>query len=180
MKIAVFHGSTRFNGNTEYLAHHVVPKEKGSHIYLRDYNVQPIVDKRHSKEGFPHVEDDHTQLIDQVLEHDILVFATPIYWYGMSGPMKTFIDRWSQILRDPDYTHFRGALEGKKVYLVLVGGDHPHVKGLPLVQQFNYICQFFKMSLEGYVIGQARKPGDMAENKHALEEASRLIKEDYH
>ncbi|MEC5424101.1 flavodoxin family protein [Virgibacillus sp. C22-A2] len=177
MKIAVLHGSTRENGNTEYLTYEAVPKEKATHIYLRDHLIQPIIDERHSKEGFPEVNDNHTKLIDQMLEHDILVFATPIYWYGMSGPMKTFIDRWSQIMRDPSYSHFREELGKKKAYLIAVGGDNPKLKGLPLVQQFDYICQFYGMSFEGYVLGEARKPGDIKQDKAALEAAFELVKE---
>ncbi|MBU5266633.1 flavodoxin family protein [Virgibacillus proomii] len=175
MNTVVFHGSTRINGNTEYLAHQAVPKELATHIYLRDYHIQPIVDERHSERGFPNIEDDHNHLIEQLLNHDIIVFATPIYWYGMSGPMKRFIDRWSQTLRDPKYPDFRQALKGKQVYLVLVGGDNPHIKGLPLVQQFRYICQFFDMELIDYVIGQARKPGDIIANEKAIRSAKHLI-----
>ncbi|WP_164217031.1 flavodoxin family protein [Virgibacillus sp. YIM 98842] len=177
MKIAVIHGSTRLNGNTEYLTYQAIPKEKGTHIFLRDYNIEPIVDERHSEEGFPEVNDDHEKLIDLMLEHDVLVFSTPIYWYGMSGPLKTYIDRWSQIMRDPDYTHFRGELGKKKAYLIAVGGDHPKVKGLPLVQQFNYICQFYGMRFEDYVIGEARKPGEIRNDEAALKAAAQLIKE---
>ncbi|WP_010648517.1 flavodoxin family protein [Oceanobacillus massiliensis] len=176
MKIIVFHGSTRANGNTECLTYHAVPKDKGTHIYLRDYNIKPIMDQRHDESGFDAVEDDHKGLIDLMLSHDVIVFSTPIYWYSMSGPMKIFIDRWSQILRDPGYTHFRDELAKKKVYLIAVGGDTPKVKGLPLVQQFNYICQFYKMSFEGYVIGRASRPNEILENKTALKDASMLIK----
>ncbi|NWO13796.1 flavodoxin family protein [Virgibacillus sp.] len=175
MSIVVFHGSTRTNGNTEFLTHHAIPQDTATHIYLRDYNIEPIVDKRHATEGFPHIQDDHLFLIDQLLKHETVVFATPIYWYGMSGPLKTFIDRWSQVLRDPNYPHFRQTLKDKKVYLILVGGDQPHIKGLPLVQQFQYICQFFGMTLEDYVIGQSRKPGEMANNKQTLQAASQLF-----
>lgn len=176
MEIIVFHGSTRVHGNTEFLAYQAVPKEKGTHIYLRDYTVNSIIDQRHDAKGFDPNTDNHQWLIDQMLAHEIIVFATPIYWYSMSGPMKTFIDRWSQILRDPAYPHFREALSKKKVYLIAVGGDTPTIKGLPLVQQFNYICQFYKMSFEGYVIGKASKPGEILQDKPALKAASLLIK----
>jgi len=176
MKIIVFHGSTRVNGNTEYLTYQAVSREEGTHIFLRDFAVQPIVDQRHDEGGFQDVEDDHKQLIDQLLTHDIIVFSTPIYWYSMSGPMKIFIDRWSQILRDPEYTHFRETLRKKKVYLIAVGGDTPKVKGLPLIQQFNYICQFYGMSFEGYVIGKASKPGEIVHDEAAIQEAKMLIK----
>lgn len=175
MSIAIIHGSSRKNGNTEYLTYHAIPKEKGTHIYLREHNIHPIIDERHAAEGFQDVDDDHKSLIDQLLEHDIIVFATPIYWYAMSGPMKIFIDRWSQIMRDPDYTHFREGMRGKKVYVIAVGGDTPHIKGLPLIQQFQYICQFYGMSFEGYVIGKASRPGDIQNDKKALKAASTLL-----
>ncbi|WP_249869422.1 flavodoxin family protein [Oceanobacillus saliphilus] len=176
MKIIVFHGSTRVNGNTEYLTYQAVPKEKGTHIYLRDYNVRPIIDQRHDETGFAVIKDDLKGLIDQMLSHDVIVFSTPIYWYSMSGPMKIFIDRWSQILRDSSYTHFREELSKKKVYLVAVGGDTPTIKGLPLVQQFNYICQFYNMAFGGYVIGKASKPGEIMNDKAALKQAAMLIR----
>lgn len=177
MKLAVIHGSTRANGNTEYLTYRAVPKSEATHIYLRDYHIQPIIDERHEENGFQDVYDDHTKVIDLMLEHDVLVFSTPIYWYSMSGAMKVFIDRWSQIMRDPNYTHFREELGKKKAYLVAVGGDNPHIKGLPLIQQFKYICDFYGMSFEGYVIGKASKPGDIQSNHKALQAASSLIKE---
>ncbi|WP_163969393.1 flavodoxin family protein [Oceanobacillus halotolerans] len=176
MNIAVFHGSTRDNGNTEYLTYQAVPKEKGTHIYLKEHDIKPIVDERHAPDGFKEVVDDHTKLIDKMLEHDVYVFSTPIYWYSMSGVMKTFIDRWSQVMKDPNYAHFRGALKDKKVYVIAVGGDKPHIKGLPLIQQFEYICQFFGMSFEGYVIGKASRPGDIKQNEKALTEAGLLLK----
>ncbi|RKQ33455.1 flavodoxin family protein [Oceanobacillus halophilus] len=177
MKIAVIHGSTRKNGNTEYLTYHAVPKDRGTHIYLRDYNIQPIVDERHSETGFNEVHDDHKKLINKMLEHDTIVFSTPIYWYSMSGPMKTFIDRWSQILRDPDFPHFREELKKKKIFLIAVGGDTPQIKGLPLVEQFNYICKFYEMSFEGYVIGKASRPGQIINDHKALSAASMLIEQ---
>ncbi|WP_087973733.1 flavodoxin family protein [Oceanobacillus rekensis] len=176
MKIIVFHGSTRDNGNTELLTYQAVPKEKGTHIYLRDYNVLPIIDQRHDESGFDVVEDHHKDLINQMLSHDVIVFSTPIYWYSMSAPMKIFIDRWSQILRDPGYVHFREELSKKKAYLIAVGGDTPKIKGLPLVQQFNYICQFYKMTFADYVIGKASKPGEITKDTAALKAASTLIK----
>ncbi|MBT2599549.1 flavodoxin family protein [Oceanobacillus sp. ISL-74] len=175
MSVIVFHGSTREHGNTELLTYRAVPKEVGTHIYLREYQIEPIVDQRHDEEGFDKIEDDHQLLIDQLLQHDTIVFATPIYWYSMSTPMKLFIDRWSQILRHPNYAHFREALSKKDVYAIIVGGDTPQIKGLPLVQQFQYICQFYQMNFKGYVIGKASKPGEITIDHQALQAASHLL-----
>lgn len=175
MSVIVFHGSTREHGNTELLTYRAIPKEIGTHIYLRDYNVKPIIDQRHDEQGFDGIDDDHRFLIDQLLKHDTIVFSTPIYWYSMSGLMKIFIDRWSQILRDPNYSHFREELSKKDVYAIIVGGDNPSIKGLPLVQQFQYICQFYQMNFQGYVIGKARRPGDILNDHQALRSASELL-----
>ncbi|HLT56564.1 MAG TPA: NAD(P)H-dependent oxidoreductase [Bacillota bacterium] len=176
MNVVVIHGSTRKNGNTEYLTYQAVPKNEGTHIYLRDYRITPITDQRHEEDGFTPADDDMGKLVHIMLQHDILLFSTPIYWYSMSGPMKTFIDRWSQIMRDPKFPHFREELKKKTAYLIAVGGDHPAIKGLPLVQQFQYICQFFDMTFGGYVIGTANKPGQIIHDQTALHAASMLLK----
>ena len=37
--------------------------------------------------------DDMSEILDKMQEADTIVFATPIYFYAISGQMKTFIDR---------------------------------------------------------------------------------------
>lgn len=37
--------------------------------------------------------DDMNELYDTVQHADVLVFATPVYYYGMTGQLKTFLDR---------------------------------------------------------------------------------------
>ena len=102
----VIHGSSRQNGNTEALTHMMIEDIETEQIYLRDHTVYPITDQRHDAEGFQPVNDDYKQLTNRMLEHDTIIFATPLYWYGMSGHMKNFVDRWSQSLRDTSL-HFK-------------------------------------------------------------------------
>ncbi|MFP3919386.1 flavodoxin family protein [Lysinibacillus telephonicus] len=168
MSIAVIYGSTRENGNTEWLTDqviHGIPVEK---VYLNEFEILPIKDERHSEAGFQEVFDDYNTVLDKVLKHDILVFATPVYWYSMSGTMKLFIDRWSQSLRDKKYPNFRADLAKKKAFVIVAGGDNPSIKALPLIQQFKYIFDFFGMSFEGYLIGKASKPGEIQHDKKAI------------
>ncbi|WP_173918270.1 flavodoxin family protein [Halobacillus sp. Marseille-Q1614] len=174
MNILVIHGSTRQNGNTEALAKLSVPENETTHIYLRDSQIQPIQDARHSKEGFQDVSDDFSGIFDQILEHEVLIFATPIYWYSMTCIMKTFIDRFSQSIREEKYKDFKDRMKSKYVYVIAVGGDQPSVKGLPLIQQFEYILQFFGTTLNGYILGEANKPGEIHNDKAALHTASVL------
>ena len=39
------------------------------------------------------IQDDANAIIQKMKEVDVLVFATPIYYYGLSGQMKTLLDR---------------------------------------------------------------------------------------
>lgn len=175
MSIAVIYGSSRQNGNTELLTEHAIKDYDVERIYLRDYNIKQIIDQRHDDAGFDDVNDDYQNVIDRVIKHDVLIFATPVYWYTMSGLMKTFIDRWSQILRDPNYPNFREVMAKKRIYVIAVGGDNPKVKALPLINQFQYICDFFGMTFENYVVAQASLPGEIKEDKNAFIRAEQLL-----
>jgi len=48
---------------------------------------------------FQNQQDDFLPFISQIIkEHKTWVFATPVYWYTMSGHLKTFLDRISDLL----------------------------------------------------------------------------------
>jgi len=176
MTIAVIYGGSRQNGNSETLTDLAIQGLEAEKLYLRDLQIQPIIDGRHAKEGFRDVADDYNFIIDRILPHDTLVFSTPIYWYSMSGMMKTFIDRWSQTLRDANYPDFRRQMAQKKAYVIAVGGDDPNVKGLPMIQQFQHIFDFMGISFEGYILGEGNKPEDILDDKNALYAAGQLQK----
>lgn len=54
------------------------------------------------KTGHCVIHDDADSIIEKMLSADVLVFATPIYYYEMSGQMKTMLDR-SNPLFSADY-----------------------------------------------------------------------------
>ncbi|UXH43594.1 flavodoxin family protein [Rossellomorea vietnamensis] len=172
MKVLALLGSTRKNGNSEYLAKKIVEGTDHTVVSLADLHIEPIEDLRHAEGGFLPVDDDYEQLVRMMEEHDVLLFATPLYWYGMSGPMKNFFDRWSQYLRDERF-NLKEELTKKKAYVVITGGSSANIKGLPLVQQFNYIFEFVHMEFTDYLIGAGVKPGEIVNDTAALEKAER-------
>lgn len=174
MTIAVIYGGNRPNGNVEELTKLATQGLVVEEVYLKDYSIEPIIDKRHSEEGFPEVYDDYNNIIDRILPHDILIFSTPIYWYSMTGVMKNFIDRWSQTLKDPTYPDFKDIMASKKAYVLAVGGDLPYLKGLPMIQQFQHIFDFFGTTFEGYIIGEGNRPGDIFQDLKAMSAAELL------
>ena len=174
MPIAVLYGGSRPNGNTETLTKIAVQGLDVNEIYLNNYVIEPIEDKRHAEEGFRDIKDDYNSIIERILPCDILIFSTPIYWYSMTGKMKNFIDRWSQTLRDANYPDFKNQMSQKRAYVIAVGGDQPYMKGLPMIQQFQHIFDFVGVTFDGYIIGEGNKPGEVLQDKKAIFSAKQL------
>jgi multimeric flavodoxin WrbA len=173
LKLLILYGSTRQDGNTEWLTERMVEGLPATRIHLREKRILPIQDMRHAAKGFSPVDDDHDEVVQEMLRHDMIVFATPLYWYGMSGLMKNFIDRWSQSLRDTRFS-FKEQMRTKKAYVVIVGGDNPRIEGLPLVQQFTHIFRFMGMEFADYVIGKGNKPGEIRQDAKAIAQAAQI------
>lgn len=176
MTIAVIYGGTRQDGNTEILTEQAIQGLSVERIHLKDYEIKPIEDLRHSSDGFQEINDDYNTIIDHILPHDILIFATPIYWFSMSGTMKNFIDRWSQTLKDANYPDFKTIMSSKKAYVIAVGGDTPSLKGLPLIQQFQYIFHFIGTTFDGYILAKGNRPGEIHQDKEAFGSAELMNK----
>lgn len=61
------------------------------------------------------INDDARVIAQKVKDADVLVFATPVYYYGMSGQMKTLLDRLNPLF--PSDYRFR------EVYLIATAAD---------------------------------------------------------
>lgn len=60
--------------------------------------------------------DDSQEIVSEIKESDVLVFATPVYYYEMSGQMKTLLDRCNP-LYNSDYKF-------KEVYLMTSAAEN--------------------------------------------------------
>jgi multimeric flavodoxin WrbA len=56
-----------------------------------------------------------------MIEHDAIVFATPVYWYAMSGLMKVLFDRFTDLVTVRKDLGRR--LRGRRVFLIACGTD---------------------------------------------------------
>ncbi len=171
MRIFAIYGSTRRNGNSELLTDIITNGLDCTRIYLSDYNIQPIVDQRYEPGGFQPIYGDHPQLVKEMLKHDMIIFAMPLYWFGMPGSVKNFIDRWTMFFDDG---MFRERMSGKEVIAVITGCDNPRLKALTVIQQLHWICDFMDMTFFDYVIGQGNDPGEVRQDQDAISKAEQL------
>ena len=62
-------------------------------------------------------------LVEQMIAARAILFATPVYWYAMSGRMKTLFDRFTDLLSDRDRARRARALAGRDIWMLAVGVD---------------------------------------------------------
>jgi len=92
-QVVVIQGSARNDGNTASIVQALIRQTDWDFIDLNDYQFSHY-DYAHQNQG-----DDFLPLIRNLIAHyDTFVFATPVYWYSMSGLMKMFFDRITDLL----------------------------------------------------------------------------------
>lgn len=100
MIITVLNGSARENGNTEIMVDEFVrgAKEKGhivNKINVGNKNVSGCKGCQYcfANDGKCIQEDDMQEIIKVIDETEMIVFASPIYWFDINGQLKNVIDR---------------------------------------------------------------------------------------
>lgn len=108
------------------------------------------------------IKDDMADILEKVIISDVLVFATPIYFYEMCGQMKTFLDRTNPI--------FPKEYKFKDIYLIGAAAETENtamngcIKGLE-----GWIECFDKARLAGVVHGLGLESvGDSKNNDKLL------------
>ncbi|MBD5201461.1 MAG: flavodoxin family protein [Bacteroidales bacterium] len=110
------------------------------------------------------LKDDAPEIVGKMHDADILVFATPIYYYEMSGQMKTLLDRANPL--------FGGDYKFTDIYMLTSAAeDEPEVPGRAISGLEGWIECFERARLAGNVFaGGVTDPGDIR-NHPSLEAA---------
>lgn len=100
MNILVVTGSPRKNGNTEIMADAFAEavKKKGHEVTVKKLSslkVNPCLDCKYcfTHDGVCVQKDDMNSILRDLDKADLLVIASPIYWFDISAQTKCFIDR---------------------------------------------------------------------------------------
>ena len=160
-RIIVFTGSVRKGGNTDLLAQAFAESAGKYHdvelVSAADYSVHPCIgcNSCYTREGHRcFQEDDMQRIYDRLKQTDVLVIASPVYFYGVSAQLKAIIDRL--------HTPMRGDFPIRKLGLILVGAaDLPDLFD-PIILQYRMILRFFRLEDIGMVlVPGAKDKGDV-------------------
>lgn len=125
MKVVVLFGSPRRDGNTKQIvdAFCETLKRKGHDIrmlYLNDMNIRPCQGCLACiPEGLCRINDDMKDVRKFIVESDLIVYATPVYWWGPSAQLKAAIDRCIAFFDD----QYRSRIAGRKAVTLITFAD---------------------------------------------------------
>ena len=171
--IVILVGSMRKNGNTARLAQSFAEgAEKNNNVEIisvADYVVNPCIGcnscfTRKGNKCFQN--DDMVQIYEKLQNADIVVIASPVYFYGISAQLKAIVDRL--------HTPMRNTFHIKKLGLLLVGAAELPNLFDPVIMQYQMVLDFFKLESIGTVLVRGVKDIGDIENNPALKEAYEL------
>lgn len=149
--VLILSGSPRKNGNSAMLCKQFAKgaEERGNTvelIYLRDKKIGYCIACYHcKKEGICSIQDDMAEILDKMDKADVIVMASPVYFYSINAQMKALIDRvvarWLQIKNKEFY------------YIITAAEDESFVKDCTL-ECMRGLAKCLKGSVEkGYIFG---------------------------
>jgi len=173
MKILALMGSPRKGSNTEIILDKVLEGAKtnghtSEKIYLYDHDIGPCIACYGCTEGELNcVQNDGMQEIYPKMDDaDLIIFGTPIYWFGSTGPMKNVIDRLFPYIRN-------NRIIGKKALLVSPSTGGPRSSDL-LIETLRRSFSFLKMKYVGEFIAKASRRAELKDNEDELKRALEL------
>ena len=110
-KVLTLYSSARPDGNTFQLVqtfHQMVP---GEMCYLDNLQIAQY-DYQHRNQG-----DDFSTVIDAMLSADVIILASPVYWYSLTPTLRCFFDRLTDLTELPDLKVKGKKLREKSFYL---------------------------------------------------------------
>lgn len=156
-------------GNSETLARHAaasLPATAEQRWFrLADLDLPPFVDLRHTAGSYPLPTGDLKTLLDETLAATDLVFVSPVYWFSVPSPLKTYLDHWSAWLRVPG-VDFKAAMAGKRLWVIATSGSRE--KALPMFDSYRLCAEFLAMEFRPPLWGKGGAPGAVLADGEAL------------
>lgn len=157
MKFCILMGSPRLHGNTVELLKPFIEELNNNqtevtYIPLAEKNILPCrgcyaCQNVNDIYGCVH-KDDVSEIMDQIISSDYIIFATPIYSWYCTAPMKALMDRHYGL--NKFYGSATGSLwEGKKVAIIATHGYDADYGAGPFETGIKRLCEHSKLKYMG-------------------------------
>ena len=104
--------------------------------------------------------DDWEDISKKILDADVLVFASPVYFHHVTAPLKMIIDRFRSFVHiqitESRLIHTPWAEWKKDFVLILPMGSSDDIDAQPVIDLFNYMCSIMGPNNHLHVIKGTR------------------------
>ena len=172
-KILVISGSARRGGNSDLLCDQFIKgaEESGNKtekIRLAEKKIKDCIGCMSCKrnEAKCVLDDDMPLIAEKILASDVLVIASPVYYYAVNGLVKIFIDRTFCRFTD---------MKDKELYYILTCTDNSDEAINAALRDLHSFAHCLPGSKEkGTVYGYGNREKGEVRNKPAMQEAYRM------
>ena len=172
MNILILSGSPRKGGNTELLVEAFAKGAAKHHVEIisvRDYKVNPCLGCNACFKNETNTcaqKDDMAIIYEKMNQADMLVIASPVYFYSISAQLKAVIDRFHNPIRDTFHI--------KRMALLLVGAATLPELFDAILTEYNLCLKFFSIENAGKVLVRGIKDKGDIMGTSFLEDAYQL------
>lgn len=166
-KVLIISTSLRTGSNSDILAKEFERGAKDAgheveYISLKDKNISFCKGcLACQKTGKCVINDDAVWIAEKVKESEIIVYATPIYYYGMSGQMKALLDRMNSL--------YSSKYSFSNIYLIATAAeDEENTMDKTIIGLQGWIDCFDNVKLSGVIRGGGVNDSGEANNRVEL------------
>ena len=166
--VLILNGATRINGNTDLILKTIIESSENTEVKINQIDLRKkkiancIGCFQCEDDEKCSIKDDMVEIYDKINKSELLIFASPIYFWGVTGLMKTFIDRLYFY-----YSPFNKKLiAGKKAIIISPMNMNSEIHKLKIVIKF-YDFLFDNLDIElvdTYFFGNINEKGEIGTN----------------
>jgi len=185
-KTLVISASPRRDGNSHLLASSAAAgsSEAGhevEHVFLDDYVDRSLANCRQCRresDGQCSLDDRyHELLLGKIIPADGLIYAMPLYFYGMPGRLKTVFDRLFCYTSNsaPQQDAVVTGIVGKRVGVLISSEESYQGATLGVIAQFQELTRYLNQELTGVVVGNANSRGEIVHDPRDAVMQARML-----
>ena len=170
-------GSPRHNGNTATLLSRILESASAygaetEYISLGDMNIRECDGCHACWRVFECAKHDDMNNVYPIIENsDVIVFGTPVYWYGPTALMKALIDRMVYF----NCPETRKKIAGKRAVLVVPFEESDRKTAAPTVAMFELSLGYLGIPLiETLIVPGVTRRGEVRDRPEFMERAEAI------
>ncbi|MGD9081782.1 MAG: flavodoxin family protein [Desulfobacterales bacterium] len=179
-RILVLNGSARANGNTDIILSKLITSALQTDVQIKQIDVRKkkirdCIGCYHCQENTAcSIKDDMVEVYEEINRSALIIFASPVYWWGVTGILKVLIDRlylYYSDLNKPD-------IAGKKAIIISPMHMNSDIYKIKIFLDFyKIIFDNLKMTLvDTCLFGNVNEKGAIQKNTEYLNKIDRLGK----